>query len=88
MSSQTLNNAALTALTSADTPNPTSPNLRLQYYAEDHSQIRTGGGPQVMATLRNTVIGLLRLVGHTNIAAALRYHARNQQRPINLLLSC
>jgi predicted transposase YbfD/YdcC len=57
-------------------------------YAEDHSQIRTGGGPQVMATLRNTVIGLLRLVGHTNIAAALRYHARNQQRPINLLLSC
>ena len=43
-------------------------------FAEDHSQNRTGSGPHVMATLRNTVIGLLRLAGHTNIAAALRYH--------------
>lgn len=56
-------------------------------FAEDHSQNRTGGGPQVMATLRNTVIGLLRLDGHTNIAAALRYHARDHHRPIKLLLN-
>lgn len=51
-------------------------------YAEDHSQIRTQGGPQVMATLRNTAIGLLRLAGHNNIAAALRHHARDHHRPI------
>jgi predicted transposase YbfD/YdcC len=30
-------------------------------FAEDHSQIRTGSGPQVMATLRNLAISLLRL---------------------------
>lgn len=41
-----------------------------------------------MATLRNTVIGLLRLDGHTNIAAALRHHARDHHhRPIKLLLN-
>lgn len=57
-------------------------------FAEDHSQNRTGGGPQVMATLRNTVIGLLRLAGHTNIAAALRHHARDHHRPVKLLLNC
>jgi len=56
-------------------------------FAEDHSQNRTGSGPQVMATLRNTAIGLLRLDGHTNIAAALRHHARDHQRPIKLLLN-
>jgi hypothetical protein len=31
LSSQTLNNAAVTALNSADTPKLTSPDLRLQY---------------------------------------------------------
>lgn len=56
-------------------------------YSEDHSQIRTSAGPQVMATLRNTVIGLLRLTGHDNIAAALRHHARDHHRPINLLMN-
>lgn len=56
-------------------------------YAEDHSQNRTGAGPQVMATLRNTAIGLLRLDGHDNIAKALRHNARNPQRPIKLLLT-
>jgi len=57
-------------------------------YAEDHSQIRTAAGPQVMATLRNTVLGLLRLAAHDNIAAALRHHARDHHRPIQLLLNC
>jgi predicted transposase YbfD/YdcC len=56
-------------------------------YGEDHSQIRTQAGPQIMATLRNTAISLLRLAGHTNIAAALRHHSRNHQRPIELLLA-
>jgi predicted transposase YbfD/YdcC len=44
---------------------------------EDHSSVRTGSGPQVMAALRNTAINIIRLGGGTNIAAAHRafsYH--------------
>jgi hypothetical protein len=40
-----------------------------------------------MATLRNTAISLHRLAGATSIAAALRHHAANAQRPITLLLT-
>jgi predicted transposase YbfD/YdcC len=40
-------------------------------FAEDHSQVRTGAAPQVMATFRNLVISLHRLAGATNIATAL-----------------
>ena len=39
---------------------------------EDHSSIRAGSGPQVMAALRNTALNLARLDGHTNIAHAQR----------------
>jgi predicted transposase YbfD/YdcC len=56
-------------------------------FDEDRSQVRTGTAPQVMATLRNTAISLHRLAGATNIAAALRHHARQPDRPINLLLT-
>ncbi len=56
-------------------------------FDEDRSQVRTGSGPQVMASLRNTAISLLRLAGATNIAAALRHHARHPDRPINLVLT-
>jgi predicted transposase YbfD/YdcC len=51
-------------------------------FAEDRSRIRTGHGPQVMASLRNLVISILRLLGVTNIAAALRRHSRNPTRPL------
>jgi predicted transposase YbfD/YdcC len=51
-------------------------------FDEDRSQVRTGHGPQVMAALRNLVITALRLAGTTNIAAALRHHARDPQRPL------
>jgi predicted transposase YbfD/YdcC len=54
-------------------------------YDEDRSQIRTGTGPQVMAAIRNAAIGVLRLAGATNIAAANRHHARNANRPLALL---
>jgi predicted transposase YbfD/YdcC len=54
-------------------------------YDEDRCQIRTGTGPQVMATLRNAAIGALRLAGITNIAAANRHHARHANRPLALL---
>ena len=41
-------------------------------FAEDHSQIRTGNGPAVMAVLRNLVISLHRLAGTDNIAQECR----------------
>lgn len=57
-------------------------------YDEDRSQIRTGHAAQVMATLRNTAIGILRLTGWTSIAAGLRHHARNPNRAITCALTC
>ena len=51
-------------------------------FDEDRSQIRTRNGPQIMAALRNLVITALRLAGTTNIAAALRHHARDPHRPL------
>jgi len=38
--------------------------------------------PTIMAALRNFVITALRLAGETNIAAALRHHARDAHRPL------
>ena len=54
-------------------------------YQEDKSLVRTGNAPRVMATLRSLAISLLRLDGHTNIAAANRHHARDPQRTLKLL---
>ena len=51
-------------------------------FDEDRSQVRTSNGPQVMAALRNLVITALRLAGITNIAQALRHHARDPHRPL------
>lgn len=47
-------------------------------FGEDHSQIRCGNAPQVMAALRNTVIGLIRSAGRTNIAAAWSPRTRGE----------
>jgi predicted transposase YbfD/YdcC len=44
-------------------------------FDEDRSQVRAGHAPQVMATLRNIAISLLRLCGAQNIAAACRRYA-------------
>ncbi len=41
-----------------------------------------------MATLRNTVISLLRLAGWDNIAKAVRHHARDPERALTCLLTC
>jgi len=54
-------------------------------FAEDSSQIRTGAGPHVMATLRNLAIGVLSRAGPVNLAAALRHHARDPARPLTTL---
>ncbi len=52
---------------------------------EDESQVRMGSAPQVMAALRNTVIGLLRMSGATNIAAALRRNNAHPEEALALL---
>jgi predicted transposase YbfD/YdcC len=44
-------------------------------FDEDRSQVRSGSIPQVMAALRNLAIGLMRLAGEPNIAAACRRYA-------------
>ena len=54
-------------------------------FAEDASQVRTGAAPNVMAALRNLVIGVLSRAGPVNVAAALRRHARDPRRPLATL---
>lgn len=44
-------------------------------FGEDASRIRTGEAPQNLSAVRNAAIGLLRRLGATNIAAALRENA-------------
>ena len=54
---------------------------------EDHSGVRTGAGPQVMAALRNTAINISRLAGHTNIAAAQRHFSWTPAAALNAVLT-
>lgn len=54
-------------------------------WAEDASRVRTGNAPRTMAGLRNLAVGALRLAGHTTIAASLRHHTRNPNRPLATL---
>jgi len=54
-------------------------------FDEDRSQVRTGKGPQAMATLRNLAIGLFRLREATNIASELRFHSRDPERALQYL---
>lgn len=55
-------------------------------FDEDRSQIRTGHGPAVMATLRNLAISIHRRHGAINIAAATRRASRHPARTLPLLL--
>jgi predicted transposase YbfD/YdcC len=56
--------------------------IRDATYREDHSQVRTGTGPQVRATIRNLAIAIIKLAGAAGIAAATRHNARNAARPL------
>ena len=47
--------------------------VRDETFGEDRSRIRKGNGPQIMATLRNVSIGIIRCAGGENIAEAIRY---------------
>jgi predicted transposase YbfD/YdcC len=52
---------------------------------EDHSRVRTGNGPQVMAALSNTAINIIRLRGDANIAAAHRAFSYSPTDVLNAL---
>ncbi len=47
--------------------------VRDETFDEDRSRIRKGHAPQVMATIRNLSIGVIRLAGGNNVAEAVRY---------------
>lgn len=54
-------------------------------FDEDASRIRMGDAPQNLAALRNAILSMLRLDGHTNIAAALRACTWKTQRILAML---
>ncbi len=54
-------------------------------FDEDRSQVRKGSAPRAMASLRNLAIGTLRIAGRTNIAAGLRWVARDPARVLTFL---
>jgi hypothetical protein len=54
-------------------------------FGEDASLVRCGSIPQIMAALRNTVIGLLRQGGATNLASARRRCAARPAEALALL---
>ena len=54
-------------------------------FDEDRSQVRCGNIPQVMAALRNTVIGLMRWAGYTNMAGACRRFAAQPTEALHLI---
>lgn len=52
---------------------------------EDAHRLRAGTSAQVMATLRNTTIATLRMIGFTNTAQGRRWAARDATRPLTAL---
>ncbi len=54
-------------------------------FDEDRCQVRSGSAPQVLAALRNLVIGILHYQGKSNIAAALRRYSARPSEAIALL---
>jgi predicted transposase YbfD/YdcC len=54
-------------------------------FREDHSHVRTGSAPRVMAALRNLAIGALHLHGRDDTAEASRWAARRPERPFQIL---
>ena len=54
-------------------------------FGEDLSQVRTGSAPQLLAALRNLVIGILRLSGATNLSAALRHYGWKPWKTLTLI---
>ena len=56
-------------------------------FDEDRSQVRKGHGPQVLAAIRNFIIGLLRrMISHprTSIASAMRHFAASPAQALGV----
>ncbi|MEV2267783.1 ISAs1 family transposase [Nonomuraea africana] len=54
-------------------------------YREDACKVRTGAAPRILASLRNLAIGLARLIGWTNIAAATDHYRSHPIDGLQLL---
>jgi len=54
-------------------------------FDEDRSRIRKNGGPQVMATLRNLAISILRMAGARYIAKGIRRCSWDRNRTFRLI---
>ena len=59
--------------------------IRDVVFGEDQSQVRTESAPQLLAALRNLVIGMLRLGRVKNIAAALRHYGWKPHETLTLI---
>jgi predicted transposase YbfD/YdcC len=59
--------------------------IRDTAYREDQSTGYAGDGPQVMATLRNAAISLLRIAGITQISRTLQAFSRDRTRILNVI---
>lgn len=56
--------------------------VRDETFGEDRSRIRKKEGPQILATLRNLAMKIIRALGLTNIAQALRDFAWETKRQV------
>ncbi len=54
-------------------------------FGEDASQVHRGQAPHALAALRNGLLSLLRALGWTNIADAVRHYAATPHRALRLL---
>lgn len=54
-------------------------------FDEDRSRVRCGNIPQLMASLRNVCIGLMRVAQYKNIAATCRQFAARPEKALELL---
>jgi len=54
-------------------------------FDEDRSQIRKGNGAHIMASLRNLVIGIFRLLGFKYIPDAIRYFSMRLEAALQVL---
>lgn len=59
--------------------------VRDNTYDEDRCSVRRGAAPQVLATLRNLAISILRLAGFASIASGTRWAAWDPERTLALM---
>lgn len=53
---------------------------------EDHSQVRSGRAPQVLAVLNNTVLALMDFLHVPNVPSQMRFYQANPLETLRLLL--